>query len=797
MKSKFYLATAALALTLAACTDEVDLQSQSALNQTSPITFTLDASDGLGSRNYWNGYTLGWDENTHLSLFHQGGNAIYKAAKGSANDKLTFTTQSMVSEGQAIMVHPADTTFEMNGQNLYVKIPQVLENADSILQRIPFISEYITIAPYDGTKNQGAGYGKSYNIKLRQIATQLTMKTEWTGDKKAAFDELVATKNISKGLEIDSVDLYSARGFNVKMPISANDQFDTDSIGLNWEEAYGEESLDQWTAASELDFNGATTANKLTSKVYDREKDQVEFMILPQGYLNEQGVSSRVSKELSDLLDSQYVAENDSSTITIDTYYGRLTIGNMGLQDNDSVVYYGEKDDTLFTVGGAFNFVRYVSTLPENRPQSTFLNEIVGSHVTLKVEADLANLDMSTVHIKNDQQLQDMITVYELLQPNTNVTFTIDGDKDQVFEMSTTSVEMLDRNYKEDSKITLNACTIPGEKCSIIRLKAPKAPAASRNAEGIEVPSMKFMSNPVKQLILDAETSWIWSEDEKEFAYIRNIVNEGTLTVTANNVFIKNTYTIYMYNNGTMNIDGEVKQSENIVNNGIINIGEGDEYYVNAVLTNEATKLDEYGKIYNSGVFGNINNGVINNYGYIQQVTKNSKTFITSNQTDNVSFGTPWSTTNKYGTIELFDKDDDNYSVSNTKNEGFILLTTTAATVTADEIGVEANYVKVAGECTALNFTRTATENTRVLFIEIASNKEVEWTTEGSIIRGLKVPAGKKLYIKKDNKVEISEGTYLKGKIYKGGDFTPKSFVTYFGVNADLADSENVIKWAN
>ena len=55
----------------------------------------------------------------------------------------------------------------------------------------------------------------------------------------------------------------------------------------------------------------------------------------------------------------------------------------------------------------------------------------------------------------------------------------------------------------------------------------------------------------------------------------------------------------------------------------------------------------------------------------------------------------------------------------------------------------------------------------------------------------------KKLYIKKDNKVEISEGTYLKGKIYKGGDFTPKSFVTYFGKATDTTDSENVIKWAN
>ena len=799
MKSNFYLAAAALTLSLAACTNEDDLQVQGSSNQISPIKFTLETGEGLGARNYWGDEkerTLVWDESTLLSLLNGGdegcigyANAIYKAAEGGAEDKLSFTTQSMVNPGQAIMVHPADTTFEFMNGILVAKVPEILKKKttaedDSILQRVPFVSEGINIAAYNAEKNQGAGYGKEYNIKLRQVATVLDLKFNYNGAD--AIKELLENEEISQGITIDTVELTRPEGFNTKVAINLNTQ--SEKVGSEaWSEVAGN-SIDEWNAASEFGTDQPVAqAGTLKSAYYDANTDIVRFMLLPQKYeeaaANNTPVEGRVAEEAEEEIDYSG-ALSEGAQIVLDTYYGTLT-----LKDKEGVAQFpgkgtkgeeGYRPD--FNISQGLNYIVWTTNQPNER--GTFVDEVTGKAYGLYVEADLADLDMSTVHIKNNQHLSDVIAVHEALQPEKPVTFIIDGDENDVFEMSTENVKKL----AENPEIKLQACRdIQNEECYTIRLTG-----------ATEVPAIDFLvTKSVKVILANEATPWTWTGGERKCLTVANLINEGILNVADGAELALTTGGIWqkMINNGTMNIDGEVKQSENIENNGIINIGEGDEYYVNAVFTNEATELGKFGKIYNSGVFGNVNDGVINNYGYIQQVTKNSKTFITSNQTDGVSFGTPWSADNKYGTIELFDKDDDNYSVSNTKNEGFILLTTTDATVTAEEIGVEANYVKVAGECTALNFTRTATENTRVLFIEIASKKEVEWTTEGSIIRGLKVDEGKKLYIKKDNKVEISEGTYLKGKIYKGGDFTPKSFVTYFGTAEDEKDSENVIKW--
>ena len=249
-------------------------------------------------------------------------------------------------------------------------------------------------------------------------------------------------------------------------------------------------------------------------------------------------------------------------------------------------------------------------------------------------------------------------------------------------------------------------------------------------------------------------------------------------------------------NYGSINVSGiTYLENTTLRNLGTITIPADAEFRVKSALANRAQTLTDYGKIYNSGVLATVGSGNIYNHGgYIKQVVAGAKTYITSNETG-TGFAAAFNsgaTPNLIGTIELFDKDDDNYSVSNTANQGFIMITTTAAAVAAEDLGVEANYVKLAGDCTSFTYSQTSA-TARLQYVEIASSKEVVWTSASTAsMKGVIVPAGKKLNIKKDNTV-ISAATFVKGTIYQGGAYTPGAFVTYLGGAA--TDAANIITY--
>ena len=809
MKSKFYLA-AALTMSLAACTNEDVLISQESQNGVSPIAFNLDTNDEIISRNVWGGEyktTVYWDKDTHLSLFHGGqtgsfgtSNAIYKANAGSSEDgKLSFSTQSMVEEGQAIMVHPADTMFEMSNGSLYVKsVVNVTKEGDSILHRLPFISEGIDIAEYNKDSNHGAGYGKEYDVKLRQIGSLLRLRFNWLQYDKIA--ELLKAGTITHAITIDKVSLNRPTDkFNTKLSVLLEDK--STGIGTNWSDV---DENGTWNMASVVDVeNVAEEKETITSADATLDETEgtsiVKFMLLPQNY--EQNATQTPGTINTYPVKRFNDAANDAS-IVVETYYGTLTLDENTEYDVfpaatkyiDNDPYYPKEEGNLrpaMGVAEGLNSIIAYTNLPKLNVNSTFYNEKVGASMGRDVIANLGELDMSTVHIQNEEHLKNVIYVHEAIQPNTDVRLIIDGNDKNEFVMARDIVDLINKlNADGSGVITLQPCLnyTGHNECRAIRLTG-----------GGEVPSFNFVKTYYVNVILADGNVWSWTGGEKAIYKLKNFINEGGLKLVAGAEVKFNEINGIFINKGRINVNGEVKQSVDTENYGTITVKDGAEYYSNAEFINEATSLNSYGTITNNGVFGNINEGVINNYGLIVQNTAKSKTFITSNQTDNVKFNTPWAESNKYGTIKLFSKDDTNYSVSNTANEGFIMIETTSATVTAEEIGKEANYVKIAGACTLLDFTRDSEVNTRVLYIEIASDEEVVWNTEYSTVRGLVVPAGKKLYIKKDNEVKISTqgAVYLKGKIYKGGAFTPNSFVSYFGTDADSADSSNVIKWAN
>lgn len=317
MKDKFlFAAFAALAMT--ACTSEEDMQVNPTA-QTSPIQFTVSMDDAQ-TRAAWGGsnnYTLQWTAGDQMSLFHGmnlnsygavdtdaslagAENAIYKAAAGSSESGLTFTTQSMVKRGDAIMVYPCDTTFTYNGTNLYVKIPTV-QNDANILGKVPFISEGLIIKEFEeGNMIDGtAGYARNYNIQLKQIATLYTLGINYSGNEYNIIKGLSEAGKIAPILT-QKVTLNSTEKFNSELEVKVKSR----SEKGNWNDVDGQKI---WVNESYVDAETPKTQVGSLSYVYTQETSEknAEFMILP--------------------LKSSF-AGTTTDNIVVDTYYGQVIV---------------------------------------------------------------------------------------------------------------------------------------------------------------------------------------------------------------------------------------------------------------------------------------------------------------------------------------------------------------------------------------------------------------------------------------------------------------------------------------
>lgn len=785
MKDKFlFAAFAALAMT--ACTSEEDMQVNPTA-QTSPIQFTVSMDDAQ-TRAAWGGnnnYTLQWTAGDQMSLFHgmnlngygavttetslkSAENAIYKAAAGSSESGLTFTTQSMVKRGDAIMVYPCDTTFDYKGSNLYVKIPTV-QNDANILGKVPFISEGLIIKDFEEGKldNGTAGYARNYNIKLKQIATLYTLGINYSGDEYKVIEELSNAGEIEPILT-QKVTLNSSSKFNTELEVKVKNR----ATKGNWDEI-DEQNI--WVNESYVDTEAPKAQATSLSYVYDEETSEksAEFMILP--------------------LKSDF-AGKATDNIVVDTYYGQVVVNadTEGVMfDKDSNIIEGDADAKPAIKDGsieaAYNVIGKLSNYVKGSG-STFTGEQVGVHLTQNVAVDLQNLDMSKVHIKSDKQLHDILTVYEALGFTKAVDLTIDGDVNGRFELSMDNVRTL-QSALYYGKVKLLPCTTTGEKCTTIVLTAGEGKTSE------DVPSIDFLASSSNNIdiALAATDTWTWNSSNNVLfsTKVKNLINEGIFNldkgdIIANSHSVKNTK---MVNNGTINVTGLVKQQMEMTNNGTINIGsEGvsAEYRADkTTITNEATSATVMGEIYNWGIFATSNNGEIINYGLIKNMVGgvSNMTYITKNQTTTVSFASKWSATNKYGTIVLKNADD-NISVSNATNVGFIKYEYTLDEYVTPAI-CKYNYIVIKNH--DIKFTAAAPE---IKFIEIVGETAIPVftnpkddrfvTLEGFILKG-------KANLQENNKL-VTPAAYIEGTLYYGGLFTqtggtqvPATTGTYYG----------------
>ncbi len=755
MKSKLLFGALLGSIALASCTADDDLATSS--GKVSPIKFSVAMEGGNGVSSLTraevtNGFKLNFEKGDLLSLFHGGDatlksyqNAIYEgsSADGSAFE---FTTKSMVLKGTAIMVYPADTAFVNDGTAAPVIKIDAVQTAKT-KELMPYMSEVLTIAQYDEKKGSNvAGYDKDYAIVLKQVASTLSLTTVPSGTEK--IDNLGVSP-----LAVSSVAMSTtANSFNTSLSVAATTTVPTSNS-----------TYPLWTGVSDVDLASAAATTELSTTDI-KDNYSAVFTLLPTG--------STVNAA--------------GAKFVIQTNYGKVSLDD----SNDKI--WGK---TAATINYDKKVSEGIADVLANtwiaNTSGTFKNEKVGGLFRRSIKADMSKLDMDGLHVKNAAHLIDALKVYDAIKDvqKSNVNFILDGDANGKFVMTPAAAAAYAAHLDMTGKtMTFTPCTVVGEACTKV---------VFNSTELTEVPAnIQFASS----IPVELTGVWKYTKVDKNFKGVSTLSVESTATIQLlSTIGVKTgSEKPSFINNGTATVAGiTYLQDLAMVNNGTITIPADAEFRVKSTLVNEATSLKAYGKILNSGVLATVNGDgtsvYINNYGYIKQVASTAKTYITGNQTTTANFASAFSSsTNKFGTLELFNKDDNNYSVSNAANKGFIMITTTDASVTAEKIGVEANYVKITGDCTACYLTSAA--SARLKYVEIASNKEVVWTTEtATAFDGLIVPAGSKLNIKKDNSVTVNNATFLKGTIYQGGAFTPTSFTGYLGGVA--TDSNNVIKY--
>lgn len=652
MKSKILFGALLGGIALASCNADEELNSSS-VQQESPIKFTvsLETGDGvspLTRANMVSGMKLNFEAGDLMSLYHGitdastdftgYQNAIYE---GSAKDgeRFVFTTKSMVLDGNAIMVYPADTMFTNNGSAIPAIKLEANQNAKT-KELTPYMSEILSIDGYDETKGNTAGYGKNYDIILKRVGTTLSLTTEPSNTDK--IDGL----NVSP-LKVASVELNATDAFTTAIPV----KYDAGIPHRN-------SDYPLWAHVSEVDQASAITASTLTTTDITNNYNAV-FTLLPA---------------------KNGTTVGNDANIVIKTNYGKVIL------DDDKGTVWGKTAATVIYDKKVSEGIQEVLDNTWTAATSgSFENENIGKYGQRTIKADMSKLDMNGLHITDQQHLLDALKVYDAIANKVAVTFYLDGDANNEFVMGAEATAAYEARVADDNNnITFELSAAP-TLCTTVKLVSTTE---------TEVPAiLKFGATAAVKFA----GAWKYSES-KTFENVSSLeIAEGATMTMAETVAAVDA--VEITNNGTVNISGAATLKLNLTNNGTINIPQGDEFLINASeLVNEVE-----GKIFNNGSMGvqNQTNGKINNYGYIKQGNGNAYTYVTTNATSGADFANAYDeTNNKIGTIELFGTGNINTVVSATGEAGFIKVITSAATVGADEVGEYANYVEIGGNCT-------------------------------------------------------------------------------------------------
>lgn len=424
----------------------------------------------------------------------------------------------------------------------------------------------------------------------------------------------------------------------------------------------------------------------------------------------------------------------------------------------------------------------------------------LGNVAKVVTDVDFKNAVMNGMHVESDKMLQKLLKFYKYKVAKgaaaENVVFNLDGNSANEFILSKESVGLINdiNNYHNAQKIVLVGCaTHPAPTTTVV---------LANDGTATDMPKLNFFAAATS---LTLRGNWNMGETSNsgvKYVNVSSFENEGTVNFSAgviNNVALSTTV-INNKKGGVINVNTIANLRLDATNLGTINIEAGKELRISKNLTNDAKTLpaafnngtETIGYINNKGVLATVlaDLGTIDNYGIIdRRGGSNAKTYITTNEKSTAFNNAFNASTNKYGTIILDNAFDNDYSVSNTENEGFIKLYLDQTTITNGHVGEEANYVVVGASNTDFKVKPIG----RLKYVEFNNTAETVWTSDSSIAwEGVVVMNNVKVNIKKSNTVNSSVG-YIKGTVYQGGAFNLGSFTGYLGGAA--ADNANVLKY--
>lgn len=743
MNKKVLFSTLA-SIALVSCSDDalVEKVANAPVKEGIKVDFTLDEATRVlwsTDANVASSNSFTYEGTEEFSLFDVEGqpdnadlcptsNALYQKLAGQ--DK--YTSPNVVYLGEHFILLPADKSYVDPTSALVVKVPTSKgaeqDGEETIGHRTLFVSNSIDIQASTLTHENEAGYNKTINAQIHNITSAFMFKNNYVSMPEAGQTEPIRLQKIS-----------------VAAP-AGSDVFYTDgTLQKN---------------AGKTTFVGGNTARQITAK-----------------YASNPAVGANGEAAIS-FLPTAAEASDNCYFVVVETNYGKVVVNKAADVTN--------KDGKIQTKDGAVT-----KTTSNANDGLSFKTEVTsistqagnGNRIIRNVNVDMSKLNMDSLHIKNSEQLVNVLKVYDKIKANQKATINLflDGDSNNKFLMTPAAQEAYAKHLNMTGKtINFTPCGTTGEKCTTVVFEN----------SGVELPSYMIfgldVANGMAATAVEFSGSWNYTKQVEKTVNVAKltVANGSTISVKGECGLKAYDAAPDFYNKGTMIVNNIAYLRDiNFTNFGLVNIPASSELRVRSQFTNDATGREDskQGKIENAGVLATVvsNGGVINNYGTIKKIGDASKTYVTTNNLGG-DFGAVWSSTNKMGTIILNSKDDDNYSVSDSMNEGFIKLYVNKSSINGGDLGSEANYIVVDGAATT--FTYSLPAYARIKFVEFNNTNECVWySTSYNAWTAVVVNKDKKVNIKKDNAVVASyscvNGTIYNGGYFNGGVIAP----TYFG----------------
>ena len=797
---------------LTACTadDALDANKVSKdANMSAPVfTVSLENGDLQNRAHYAPGNNAGnkvnFDPNDKMSLYHgfdkdlnnlkDWQNAIYLASEEDEEGNMSFSTQAMVQRGCAVMVYPADLGFDQmgedgtTGEGAPVVTVSNIQDATT-KDNTPYISDFLLLAdPKTDGQPAYAGYGETYDIKLRRAAGTLRVVM----DKKDA-----PTVANAPALEVRAVEIeYDDDYFSTAVPLMKGADLGT---GLG-------KTHKSWKFAAELDLNSDLIEQAPNIKTKDISGNDAYFTILP--------------------VKTKDYQHPEKGKVRVYTNYGIVTIGT------EEKVFGADKDEALDGNEGVLYQLTQKLWVKGVEGETEFVDQYLGKPIATQMIVDMKKLTLDGLHIDNETDLNTALTVYDALyteKKDQKITITLDG-KNGTFEMSPATLKrlsdhMIAGNAKANEGLKFEACNLTASKEQLDKIKVTNSGAE------FEVPSLIF--NGTKAVSVELAGPWKWtdvtvinnSDASKDKSKRMNKVKgitflKGAVVTLQNNIAVRDgesNYAITVNNGATVNVNTpDVDVYVILKNSGTINIGQQGRFRAGDGGTIEncaqpqdnknpitGLEITQPGLINNNGVLGVVDGATsaeVNNYGLIDIKTTDASTLVTTNAMTGADITSDYANNNVFGVILL---DNANENMTTIGGEKGFIKKTIKGQPTAEAVGNTANYIILDEGCDTVKCEKYGKVNgmpnsdfnskTGVRYIEVKTTKKVTITGATNIyLEGLIVPKGCRVDIEKNATVVMNcnSSGVNKATIYLDGTLVNAGNLRSFNKTAknDLAD---------